>query len=175
VPPQVYGPPLDVPELGTLEAGGELPLDGDGLLCWLVSSSATHVHWPTQTGLLGELLGGGGGGELLGGELGTLERLESLGGGLLDGGGLDDGELDGDDPEDGGLEDGELDDGLLDGEDDGTLELLLDPQLQTSAQDVPAAAMLQSWPCRNTSVTNDWQTLLPERYSTPLPRVIEPV
>jgi len=173
VPPQVYGPWLDVPELVALEGGGELPLDGDGLLCWLVSSSATHVHWPTQTGLLGELLGGGGGGdgELDGGELlGGGGDGELLGGGLLDGG-----EEDGDDPDDGGLEDGELDGGLLDGEDDGTLELLLDPQLQTSAQDVPAAAMLQSWPCRNTSVTNDWQTLLPERYSTPLPRVIEPV
>ena len=88
----------------------------------LESSSATHSHWPAQVGLLDDELTDDDG------ELGTLDAL----GGTLDGGGE--------------VDDGELGGGLLDGEDEETLELLLDPQLHTSTQDVPAADTLQSWP-----------------------------
>ena len=109
----------------------------------LESSTATHVHWPAHASGLedGDGLGGG---LLEGSELGSLDALESLDGGLLDGDG-DDG-LDGDELDGDGLDDGELDGGLLEGEDEGTLELLLDPQSHTSTQEVPAAATLQSWP-----------------------------
>jgi len=103
-----------------------------------VSSSATHWHWPAHTGLDDEATDDGTG-LLDGGGLVTLDGLVPLGG-TLDGEGLDGGVLDG------GLDDGELDGGLLDGEDDGALELLLDPQSHTSTQEVPAAATLQSWP-----------------------------
>ena len=110
----------------------------------LESSTATHVHWPAHASGLedGDGLGGG---LLEGSELGSLDALESLDGGLLDGDGDDD-ELDGDELDGDGLDDGELDGGLLEGEDEGTLELLLDPQSHTSTQEVPAAATLQSWP-----------------------------
>ena len=144
----------------------ELSLEIPGLLP-LVSSSATHWHWPAHTGLDDEPTDDGTG-LLDGGGLVTLDGLVSLGG-TLDGEGLEGGVLDG------GLDDGELDGGLLDGEDDGALELLLEPQLHTSTQEVPAAATLQSRPPWKTIVTIGSQTLLPERYSWPVPTVTEPL